>query len=104
MTIKRFFQQIGSRFRPAQHIQDEVVLKFLRILENVRKEDMSCDQMFIQLDEFVEHEVRSRDAARIMPLIQEHIDLCPECCDEYQALLTVLENTKESGKHDSSRI
>ena len=95
MSIKRFFQQIRNRINPSGNIQDEVVVRFLRILENVRKEDMSCDQMFIQLDEFVEHEVRSRDAARLMPLIQEHIDLCPECCDEYQALLTVLENTKE---------
>ena len=95
MTIKSFFQQVRNHFNPSRNVQDEVVVKFLRILENVRKEDMSCDQMFIQLDEFVEHEVRSRDAARIMPLIQEHIDLCPECCDEYQALLTVLENTKE---------
>jgi predicted anti-sigma-YlaC factor YlaD len=30
-----------------------------------------------------------------MPLIQEHLDMCPDCCDEYEALLTVLENTKE---------
>ncbi len=95
MIIKSLIQQIRNRFNPDLDIQDEVVLKFLQILENVREEEMSCDQMFIQLDEFVEHEVKSRDAARIMPLIQEHIDLCPECCDEYQALLTVLENSKE---------
>lgn len=95
MIIKSLIQQIRNRFNPDLDIQDEVVLKFLQILENVREEEMSCDQMFIQLDEFVEHEVKSRDAARIMPLIQEHIDMCPECCDEYQALLTVLENSKE---------
>ena len=95
MIIKSLIQQIRSRFNPDLDTQNEVVLKFLQILENVREEEMSCDEMFIQLDEFVEHEVKSRDAARIMPLIQEHIDMCPECCDEYQALLTVLENTKE---------
>jgi len=95
MIIKSLIQQIRSRFNPVLDAQNEVVLKFLQILENVREEEMSCDEMFIQLDEFVEHEVKSRDAAKIMPLIQEHIDLCPECCDEYQALLTVLENTKE---------
>ncbi len=95
MIIKNIIQQIKNSFNPEQEIQDEVVLKFLQILDTVREEEMSCDQMFTQLDEFVELEVKSRDAAKLMPLIQEHIDMCPECCDEYQALLTVLENTKE---------
>jgi len=77
-------------------MQDEVVLKFLKILEGVRREEMSCDQMYKQLDEFVEQELKSHDAAKIMPLIREHIDLCPECCDEYQALMDILENTRNS--------
>jgi len=95
MIIKNIIQQIKSSFGPNQEIQDEIVLKFLQVLENVRNEELSCEQMYAQLDEFVEHEVNSHDAAKIMPLIQEHIDMCPECCDEYQALLDVLENTKE---------
>jgi hypothetical protein len=95
MNIKNIIQQMKNSFNPEREIKDEVILKFLQILESVRKQDMSCDQMFIQLDEFVDQEVNSHDAAKLMPLIQEHIDMCPECCDEYQALLTVLENTKE---------
>jgi hypothetical protein len=96
MNIKDLIQRIRRNFNPSTDMEDEIVLKFLQILENVRSEDMSCDDMYAQLDEFVEREVTSRDAARIMPLIQEHIDMCPDCCDEYQALLTVLENMKES--------
>lgn len=95
MDIKNIFQRIRNGFAPKQEMQDEVVLKFLQVLENVRHEEMSCEEMFAQLDEFVEREVKAHDASRIMPLIQEHIDLCPECCDEYEALLDVLENTKE---------
>lgn len=76
-------------------MQDEVVVKFLKVLENVRAEEMSCSEMYDHLDEFVEREVESKDAEKIMPLIQEHIDMCPECCDEYEALLDVLEHTKE---------
>ena len=95
MNIKDLIQKIRSNFNPTVEVEDEVVLKFLQILENVRAEDMSCDDMYAQLDEFVEREVTSRDAARIMPLIQEHIDFCSDCDDEYQALLRVLENTKD---------
>jgi len=76
-----------------QDIRDEVVVRFLQVLENLRSEELSCEEMYTRLDEFVEREVESKDAAKIMPLIQEHIDICPECCDEYQALLAILENT-----------
>ena len=95
MNIKNFLQRIQNSFKSRPELQDEVVIKFLRILENVRDEEMSCSEMYAHLDEFVEREVDSKDAEKIMPLIQEHIDMCPECCDEYEALLNVLEHTKE---------
>jgi len=75
-------------------LQDEVIVKFMRILEGVRAEEMSCDEMFNRLDEFVETEVESHDAEKLMPLVREHLDMCPDCEEEYEALLDVLENTK----------
>ena len=80
---------------PQEPLTDEVVLKFLKVLESARAEEMSCSDLYIRLDEFVEREVNSKDAEKIMPLVQEHLDLCAGCCDEYEALLAVLENTKE---------
>jgi hypothetical protein len=80
---------------PGEELTDIVILKFLKVLETARAEDMSCGELFIQLDEFVEREVNSKDAEKIMPLVQEHLDMCSDCCDEYEALLAVLENTKE---------
>lgn len=98
MNIKNFIQRIQNTFNPKQdslELKDEVVLKFLHVLENAREEELSCTEMYARLDEFVENEVQSKDADKITPLIQEHLDMCPECCEEYEALLTVLEHTKE---------
>ena len=94
MKIKNIFQRIKNIFKPQDELQDEVIVKFLRILEDVRAEDMSCDELFVRLDEFVETEVKSHDAEKLMPLVREHLDMCSECDEEYEALLTVLENTK----------
>jgi hypothetical protein len=96
MNIKTIFQRIQNFFNPQKEkeLQDEVIVKFLRILEDVRAEDMSCDEMFNRLDEFVETEVQSHDAEKLMPLVREHLDMCSDCDEEYEALLTVLENTK----------
>lgn len=96
MNIKNIIQNIKDKISPRDQLQDEVVIRFLKILDRVREEEMSCEEMYEQLDEFVEQEVQSKEASStLMPLIQEHLDMCPDCCDEYEALLTVLENTKE---------
>lgn len=95
MKIKSFFQNLQPTFNPQEKLQDEVVLKFLRVLENLRAEELSCSEMYARLDEFVETEVKSKDVGKITPLIREHLDMCPDCCEEYEALLTILENTKE---------
>jgi hypothetical protein len=95
MTIKTTTQRIKNAIKPQEELQDEAVLRFLQVLETVRADDMSCDDLYAFLDQFVEREIHLKDAAKIMPLIREHLDLCSHCCDEYEALLAVLENAKE---------
>ena len=95
MNIKTIIKNIKDKISPQEQLQDEVVIRFLKVLDRVREEEMSCEEMYHQLDEFVEQEVQSHEAGKIMPLIQEHLEMCHECCDEYEALLTILENTKE---------
>jgi predicted anti-sigma-YlaC factor YlaD len=43
----------------------------------------------------VEREVDKKDAAMIMPVIREHLDVCPECCEEYETLLNVINHLEE---------
>ena len=94
MNIKDLFQHIGGHFKQDhQELPDDVVQGFLRVLEDVRIEDMPCSQVFARLDQYVEKEVHGEDAARLMPLLREHLDLCPDCCDEYEALLSILEKS-----------
>lgn len=95
MNIKDFIQRIRNGFAPKEELPDEVVIGFLRVLENVREENASCSEIYSRLDEYVENEVHGKDAARLMPLVHEHLDMCSECCEEYEALLDVLEKTTE---------
>ncbi|NJC96389.1 MAG: hypothetical protein C3F07_05555 [Anaerolineales bacterium] len=94
MNIKEIIQNIRNSLSPHKELSNEAVLGFLRVLENVREEDASCTEIYSKLDEYVECEVDKKDAARLMPLIREHLDICHECCEEYEALLDVL-NEKE---------
>lgn len=94
MDIKELLQHLASHFRQDHHQPpNEVVERFLSILEEVRLDDMPCDQVYARLDEYVEKEMHGEDASVLMPLLKEHLDLCPDCCEEYETLLKVVETS-----------
>jgi len=95
MSARDFIQNIQDKFKRKEPLSDEVVEGFLRVLEKVRAEDMNCEEVFTQLDEYVEKEVDGKDAARLMPLLREHLDICSDCCDEYEALVNVIEKSTD---------
>ena len=95
MNIRDLINRIRASFGLKQELPNEAVLGFLRVLEHVGAEELTCDEIFTTLDEYVEREVDQKDAARLMPLIREHLDLCPECCEEYETLLHVIEETEK---------
>ena len=96
MNIRALIQRIRNSFKHRQEYPNEVVSGFLRVLESVREQEITCDEIYKKIDEYVEREVDKKDAAQLMPLIREHLDTCPECCEEYEALLDVLEKTSDN--------
>jgi hypothetical protein len=98
MNLRAIIQKIKSSFNHHEEPSNAAVLGFLHVLESVREEECSCDEIYTKIDEYVEREVDKKDAAELMPLVREHLDLCPECCEEYEALLDVLEKTSKDQK------
>ena len=92
--IKRMRVSLGLQ----QELSNEAVLGILRVLDEVPVEEVSCAELYAKLDQYVEREVNRKDAALLMPVIREHLDICPECCEEYEALLDVL-NKSQTGKN-----
>lgn len=95
MNLRELIQRVRKSISPQEQLPNEAILGFLRVLEETNDEELSCDEIFNKLDEYVEREVDKKDAAHLMPLIREHLDLCPDCCEEYEALLEVLEKIDE---------
>ncbi len=98
MNIRAIIQKIKKSFNHHEEVPNDTVLGFLKVLENVQEEGCSCDEVFHQIDEYVEREVDQKDAEELMPLVREHLDLCPDCCEEYEALLDILEKTSKDQK------
>lgn len=98
MNIKKLLYQIRNSSSSQPQMTDEVTVKFLRVLEQFKEEELSCGEFYAVLDEFVETEIRGGSAHKLTPLIRDHLDICSECCDEYEALLAVIEHTKDDEK------
>jgi hypothetical protein len=95
MNIKELVRRIRVSLGLQKELTNDTVLGFLRVLEDVRSEELSCDEIFEKLDEYVEREAGKKDAAQLMPLIRQHLDTCPDCCEEYEVLLDVVKKTED---------
>lgn len=95
MKIQDIIKQIRVSLGLKKDLSDDAVMGILRVLDEVPVEEISCAELYLKLDEYVEREVDQKDAAYIMPVIREHLDVCPECCEEYEALLDVLSKSEK---------
>ena len=96
MNIQDIIKRIRISLGLQKELPNDAVLGILRVLESAHDEDMSCSELYEKLDEYVEREMNKKDAADLMPLIREHLDFCPDCCDEYEALLDVLNKSSKN--------
>ena len=55
-----------------------------------RADEIDCQEFFEQMDRFVELGLAQDDAASLMPLMQDHIERCGDCREEYEALQRAL--------------
>jgi hypothetical protein len=92
-TFRDFFQAWIERLRgrrppPAGAPSFEAML--VRMAQATDETELSCDEVLALLDQFAEAELRGEDAARLMPLVQRHLERCGDCEEEHQALLRIL--------------
>lgn len=68
------------------------VKKLVRQVLTTHPKEMDCDECLELLDDFVEMTLEGRDASEALPLVQQHLQQCDCCHEEFQALLSVLRN------------
>jgi len=96
----KFFEWIQNLFaskkeapaRGTQAEKSEMIQKVLAMLSETREEELTCDQVLAVLDQFVELAARGEDVAALMPLVKHHLDMCPDCQEEYRVLEKIVLN------------
>jgi predicted component of type VI protein secretion system len=96
MTIKRFIQKLFSS-RGQEPSPDEISVspskemqKMLAMLSKTQDVELTCDEVFALLDQFTELAAQGENVAQLMPLVQQHLDMCGDCQEEYKVLESIL--------------
>ena len=102
--IKNLFSRSESRMdessKPtAQQAEDaalnqQMLVDLMHRLEITTENAYCCEEVFALLDEYVELVADDEEARQLMPLVKNHLDMCPDCRDEYEMLLHVLKSVE----------
>jgi hypothetical protein len=63
----------------------------IKIIFTERPDELDCGECFEVIDTFAELKLAGKKAAEAMPLVQDHLDRCPPCREEFEALLDTLQ-------------
>jgi hypothetical protein len=72
-------------------LDDATLASLMRQVERTEEGQYSCEETFALLDEYAEMVVSGADAAALMPLVEAHLRVCPECGPRFEALRLILE-------------
>jgi hypothetical protein len=59
--------------------------------------EVSCDECFELLDQYVELEIEGADADERIPGLRNHLDGCPACREEHDSLLALVAAERRAG-------
>jgi hypothetical protein len=63
------------------------------MVAQTQDQEWSCDDAYALLDVFAEWVSRGEDVATLMPLVNHHLQMCPDCHEEFAALLRAVDAT-----------
>ena len=88
-TLKQKMQRLFSSGQ-SDRLDPAMLQEMARGIMSTRPDEIGCEECFAEIDQFVELTLAGKNAAEAMPLVQDHLDRCHNCREEYQALLEAL--------------
>ena len=95
--IDRLRQLLGLAARPTPAcvnvpLDDASLERLMHILSETRNDELSCEEVFNCLDEYVDCLEAYQDVGGKKPLVEHHLSICPDCRIQLDALIHALEN------------
>ena len=78
----------------------EQLKALLEMVGKTQEEELSCDQIHRFLDQFAELSSGGKEANQVLPRVADHLAVCTECHEEYEALMRILQSRGGEVQHD----
>ncbi len=88
--FKKIINWLNKKQQP-EPIQETKLATVLDMLVKTETHEISCNEVGDALAEFTELHQRGKDVKHLMPLVHQHLEMCPECQEEYEALMYAIE-------------
>jgi bacterioferritin-associated ferredoxin len=72
-------------------LSSETIRKMLKSVQSTRDAELTCGHCHEELDQFIEMKLAGKNAEEAKPLVQEHLNRCPPCKEEYEVLLEAIQ-------------
>lgn len=92
-TIQRRYPLFRGRGMPGRPLPPAMLTRLLRQIAQTPVTEIACDEAYHFMDQFAERVARGEEASRLMPQVQQHLDRCPDCREEFDVLLRALNAT-----------
>lgn len=69
--------------------------RLVRLLGDTQESEIHCEQCLALVAEFAERRLEGRSIAAGMAAVEQHLAICDECREEYDALRRTLESLED---------
>jgi hypothetical protein len=88
--MSSIFSLFGRHFRQ-WYQPDAEVKERLESLARGSPEQISCEDVAWVLDQFANAVHQGKNVLLLMPILRQHLDVCPVCRDQYEHILGALQ-------------
>jgi len=85
--------QFALTRREGRCVELDRLKKMVRTIVTTRPDEIGCDECFDQLDRLVEMTLAGKEMPEAMQLVQDHLERCDDCYEEFEALLAAMRAT-----------
>jgi hypothetical protein len=78
------------------NLSDDQIRSLLQDVSRTRDHELTCDECLMELGSFAELTLEGRPVDEAYDLVQQHMQICGECREEFALLLIALEGLVES--------
>lgn len=70
----------------------DLLRKLMDKVARTQQEEIDCQDVFALIDVYAEAAAKGLDPGLMLPLVKQHLEMCAECLEEYEALMRILES------------